>query len=41
MADHIVLQTDLGAKLPILDAQTFELPRVFDGDRGQAGDRGE
>jgi len=41
LADHIVLQADLGAELPILDAQMFELSGVFDGDCGQAGDRGE
>ena len=41
LADHIMLQADLGAELPILDAQMFELSGVFDGDCGQAGDRGE
>src|SRR5258708_2957099 len=41
LADHIVLQADLGAQTLILAAQALKLARVLDGNGGDSGDGGE
>ena len=41
LACHIVLQAGFGPQLLVLNSQTLELARVFDGDSGKTGDSGQ
>ena len=41
LANHVVLQTDLGPQTLVLIAEALELAGVLDGNCGKAGDGGE